>query len=390
VTDERVRVGDVLTLERRPVAIDPMREYELLGAYSWGKGLFRREPKSGTEVGSFRFFALEPADLVLSNIQAWEGAIGVADVADCAAIATHRFLTYVPADDRINTTWAKWFFLSEPGMALIRMASPGTTMRNRTLAIDRFEALEIPLPPIEAQLRVASRVDGVDIAATQLHQGIDRAAKLSDALGVSIAARTDIPEAVRQRAGWQRTRLGRVLEPASEKVRVEAGVVYPNVGVFSFGRGLFEKSPIDGSRTAATVLNRIHAGQFIYSRLFAFEGAYTFVRPEFDGFFVSNEFPSFNVDEGRLDVRWLATFLRSPDRWSELGGRSKGLGVRRQRVPVEAVLDFEVWLPPIETQREMVDAIDRVAQVELHRSAIEERINALVPAALNEAFAGVS
>jgi type I restriction enzyme S subunit len=52
---------------------------------------------------------------------------------------------------------------------------------------------------------------------------------------------------------------------------------YPNFGIYSFGRGLFRKSPIKGISTSAPTLFRVHAGDFIYSRLFAFEGAYGIV-----------------------------------------------------------------------------------------------------------------
>jgi hypothetical protein len=39
-------------------------------------------------------------------------------------------------------------------MRLIRQAAPGTTMRNRTLSIDRFELLKIPLPAVDEQRSV--------------------------------------------------------------------------------------------------------------------------------------------------------------------------------------------------------------------------------------------
>ena len=43
-------------------------------------------------------------------------------------------------------------------------------------------------------------------------------------------------------------------------------------------------------------LRRVKEGQFIYSRLFAFEGAYGMVTKEFDGAFVSQEYPTFKCD----------------------------------------------------------------------------------------------
>lgn len=180
------------------------------------------------------------------------------------------------------------------------------------------------------------------------------------------------------------------MQLADSPVRVEPDGSYPNVGIYSFGRGLFKKPDIDGSTTSATTLFRIKPGQFIYSRLFAFEGAYAYVSPEFEGHYVSNEFPAFETDPGQLEARWLAATLRSPEHWAKLGGLSKGLGVRRQRVPVEAVLDFEVWVPPITTQRGMFEAIDRIEKAGAARQAVLQRIDALLPAALNEAFAGVS
>ena len=57
------------------------------------------------------------------------------------------------------------------------------------------------------------------------------------------------------------------------------------------GRGVFDKPPIEGTRTSAKTLYRIRSRQFIYSRLFAFEGAYAAVPPRCDGRYVSNEFP---------------------------------------------------------------------------------------------------
>ncbi|MGO9297739.1 MAG: hypothetical protein ACLP52_28295 [Streptosporangiaceae bacterium] len=386
-----VRVGDVLLLERREVSIDAITDYTLIGVYSFGKGIFHREPKPGAELGSYRFFAIHPGDLVLSNIQAWEGAIARASERDTGTIGTHRFLTYLPTDkNRIDTGWARWFFLSEPGMRLILKAAPGTTVRNRTLAIDRFEALEIPLPPIEEQRRVAEHLNHIEAVAAELRHRAERAAELNSALAVSVATRPDLDGPGKSRAGWRRARLGSAMQLANSRVAVEADESYPNVGIYSFGRGLFKKPEIDGSLTSATALYRIKAGEFIYSRLFAFEGAYAYVPPEFNGYYVSNEFPAFETDPEQLDARWLASFLRSPDRWAELGGRSKGLGVRRQRVPVDAVLEYEVWLPPMTTQRAMVAAIDDLEKAAATRQAARQRVDALLPAALNEAFAEVN
>lgn len=381
-----VRVGDVLRLERRRVVIDPMEEYRLIGVYSFGKGIFHRDPVSGSELGDYRFFAIEAGDLVLSNIQSWEGAIGRARPEDSGTIGTNRFLTYVPVSQRIDTAWARWLFLSEPGMDLIRQAAPGTTMRNRTLAIKRFEALEIPLPPIEEQRRVARRLDSISSLRQEVDRRSSSANTMARALAISITNRPDMNVAAKARLGWTEIDLASVLTPATEPVDVEPDRSYPNLGIRSFGNGVFRKPDIDGGATSARSLHRVRAGQVIYSRLFAFEGAYGLVTPEFDGHFVSNEFPTFDVDADSVDAQWLVTYLRSPDRWRELAATSKGLGVRRRRVPVEAVLGYAVWLPPLLQQRAMVGLLDRLQLTSDARSAAQKRVEALLPSAVNLAF----
>lgn len=386
---ERVRVGDVLQLDRRPIQPDPTQEYTTIGIRSFGKGIFHYEPSLGSELGKLRFFEMRADCLVISNIKGWEGAIAVSAKLDEGCLASSRFLTYVPIDGRIDVRWARWFFLSEDGIELIQRASPGSADRNRTLAIERFEDLEIPLPPIDEQRRIAQYLDATAGASSTVAQLTRRAQELSDALAVSLSARPDLDEQERRSAGWQELELNSVMVQADNKVKVTPDGVYPNFGILSYGRGVFEKPDIDGSRTSAAVLNQVRSGQFIYSRLFAFEGAYAYVPPEFDGRFVSNEFPTFDPNPDLLDARWLANFMRSPSRWEELRGSSKGLGVRRQRVPVEAILSYRIWLPPIETQKAMVGAIERIESIQAARVDVDRRTAALVPAELNRAFAEI-
>ncbi len=187
---------------------------------------------------------------------------------------------------------------------------------------------------------------------------------------------------------WVATRFEDIMRLDLDEVAVEPDRTYPNVGVLSFGRGLFEKPPIDGAATSASRLYRIRAGQLIYSRLFAFEGAYAAVDPRFDGFFVSNEFPTFTLDEARVDIGFLAAYLRSPAIWEELAKGSKGLGLRRQRVHPETLLAHTISLPPIDEQRVIRLLIEKIDSVAMQHEKAASRIGALGVSALNSAFNG--
>lgn len=382
----RVRVGDVLELQRRPVQVDPAAEYEEIGIRSFGKGIFHKEPVSGVDLGNKRAFRIEPGDLVLSNVFAWEGGIAVASERESGKIGSHRFMTFTSTDERIDPAWAAWFFLSEPGLELIGKASPGSAGRNRTLAVERFANLEIPLPPIDEQRRIAYPLSRLRIAGGNLGTRVARAELLANALAVSSCARFDLPAEAKAEAGWRTVRLRSAMTLAQHPIAVDSSRQYPNLGIYSFGRGVFRKPEIDGGSTSAKTLYAVQGGQFIYSRLFAFEGAYAAVPPEYDGYYVSNEFPTFDPNPEMLDARWLASYLRTPARWSELAGSSKGLGVRRQRIPVDAILDYRVSLPPIEEQRAMVNQIEQLAIVQANHQQMRTRIESLLPSALNAEF----
>ncbi len=188
---------------------------------------------------------------------------------------------------------------------------------------------------------------------------------------------------------WITTPLHELLKPTVDGVTVDRLSEYPNIGVLNFGRGLFEKPPIDGGRTSARTLNRVRAGQFIYSRLSAFEGAYALVPERFDGFYVSNEFPTFDIATDRVDPRFLLGYFQSPETWNQLAVSSKGLGVRRQRVQPEALLAHAILLPSLPEQQRLAGVLDIVARVEEHRQEQAPAFAALRASILNRAFAGL-
>ncbi len=383
---QRVRVGDVLKLQRRQVSIDPTSEYKLIGVYSFGKGIFHRDPLRGADLGAYKYFEIHPGDLVLSNIQAWERAIAYATPVDQGTIGTHRFLSYIPIDGKIDTNWAHYFFLSKPGFALIEKAAPGSVTRNRTLAIARFENLEIPLPAMTDQRRVASKLDGLVSMSRKLRRLRQMAITKASALPAALAHRYDISDKQKRARGWLRIQGRDVLEEVRDEHYVDPTKTYPNIGILSFGRGLFEKPPIEGANTSAKKLYRIASGQFVYSRLFAFEGAYAAVPSRFHEYFVSNEFPAFNVDRSRVLVEYLNAHFRSPATWLELAAESKGLGVRRQRIHPATILKYQLWVPPIEEQKRIVKQLKRIAIFLNMRSASTPKAEVLETALINGAF----
>lgn len=384
---ERVQVGDVLRLERVPIEPDPRTAYVKIGIQSFGRGLFHYEAAPGSRLGRLRFFELQPDRLVISNIKGWEGAIAVSTEDERGCLASSRFLPYAPIDGRVDVRWAHWFFLSEPGLRLIQRASPGSADRNRTLAIKRFEALEIPLPSIEEQRHVASLLDA-------FRSGTDRMRTLSLWSGeLAIGIRSSLTlgggsRAASSQTGWRRIALGDALRINPDVTTVEPDSAYHIAGVYSFGRGMFERGVLDGSQTSYKALHRLRAGQVVMSRLKAWEGALAVVPREFDGWFLSPEFPTFDVDSEQLDPRFLQGVLASKPFWTLLRGASRGIGARRERVQAQRLLDQSIDIPTPEKQRDIAAQLELVENVATLAASHSERVSALTPSVVNRAFGG--
>ena len=77
-------------------------------------------------------------------------------------IGSHRFMTYVVDPEVADANYLRHYFLSERGLDQIRRASPGSAGRNRTLGIEAFQSLEVQLPPVEEQRKMAQRLDHVN------------------------------------------------------------------------------------------------------------------------------------------------------------------------------------------------------------------------------------
>jgi len=107
------------------------------------------------------------------------------------------------------------------------------------------------------------------------------------------------------------------------------------------------------------------------------------VPQRFDGFFVSNEFPTFDVDETLVDAPFLAAYFRSREVWDELARLSHGLGSRRQRVHPEEVLALEILLPPRDVQRAVVEQVERLGEARRLHVRVLDLVTALESAVVN-------
>jgi type I restriction enzyme, S subunit len=166
----KVKLGEVLRSIPRPVHVETDVIYREIGIRSHSKGVFHKNPVSGSELGDKKVFWVEPGDFVLNIVFAWEGAVAVLTEADAGMIGSHRFPTFRTDETRLDSHFLLAYFRTPEGRDLLGRVSPGGAGRNRTLSRTAFLQQHIPLPALSIQRSVVNRVQNIaaHVAQAQL------------------------------------------------------------------------------------------------------------------------------------------------------------------------------------------------------------------------------
>ncbi len=390
---ERVRIGDVLQLDRKPVQPDPSLEYVSIGIRSFGKGIFHYEPKLGSQLGRLRFFEVQPDRLIVSNIKGWEGAIAVSSETDRGCLASNRFLSYASIDNRIDVNWARWYFLSELGLEQIQRASPGSADRNRTLAIDRFEALEIPLPGIEQQRSMAEHLDQMRAISNQLSERHVTASKLAGALADSAASEVLMRG---MSSGWPLMPLTDIAEvnPKPDPLPHDEEVTFVPMAAVNADTGTITTHERRVNADVGGGHKQFRRGDIIFARITPSmqNGKSAIFQGNTNYGYGSTEF---HIIRPGLMVRpeWIHQVVRTRDFRNKAAERFTGTA-GQQRVPAKFLHEVRVPVPPLEVQESACAELALILDLSLTLRKVQRRSkelrSALEPAVLNRAFAGLS
>jgi type I restriction enzyme, S subunit len=377
-----VHLGEVLIEEKQRIGTYDASGLPLLGV-SNKNGLHRSvSPRIGD---MSRYLRVEKDWFAYNPMRINVGSIGCAETDSQTGVISPDYVVF-SCTDRIVPRLLFEFLKHRRGLRAINAATAGS-VRER-LYFESLARIQFPLPPLPEQQRVVARIEELVGQIQEARRLREQSGENIAALLVAMAHRHDLDEAAKSASGWRKLPLAECIHVVDDLHRVSVDGSYPNLGIYSFGRGLFPKPPIEGVATSAAVLRQVKAGQFIYSRLFAFEGAYGIVTDEYDGSYVSAEYPTFECDPAVVRIEFLEAYFKAPSIWKEVAVGSKGLGDRRQRVQPAQVLEHRAWIPPMALQSQLAKVRAEVdALRNLHAEATAE-LNALLPAILDRAFKG--
>lgn len=380
MTTTKVRIGDVLELNRTPISLDEKAEYRAIGIRSFGKGVFEYPPVAPEELSKLRYFTFPSGALALSNIKAWEGAIAVTHGHTEGAVASNRFLFYTEKSSEVHVPYFRYYFLSERGLHQIRQASPGSADRNRTLGIKNFESIEVPLPDLDEQRRIAAKLDSFS-------RKIDIISDSRSRMGQTY---TDLAESLVNElvSGSERcTPIGELFELNRSEIDIDPDKGYRAVGVRSFGNGLIRYSPVPGNELSKLSYFSFPENALVLSNIKAWEGAIALTSEHENNYVASNRFLFYTPVSEDVDLSYIRHYLLSRRGLEQVGKASPGAADRNRTLGRKSFERMQVPLPDIGEQRKASKILDSVAQ-RLGRRGDGTHLKALRSSLLNAAFSG--
>jgi len=379
-----VALGDVLRQRKEFITIDDTQQYKRCRVQLHARGVVLRDLVFGSDIKTKKQQVCRASEFLVAEIDAKVGGFGlVPDELDGAVVSSHYFLYEI---DRtvLEPRYLDHYCRTERFRAQVE--AQGSTNYAAIRPTDVL-AYTIPLPPVREQQAIVARLDALAEKTRQVEAHLEAAERDSLRLLVTLATRRDLSDEQRRALGWRPGTIADIAALALDPDPVKTDRSYPNVGILSYARGLFGKVPIDGAATSAKTLYRIRSGQFIYSRLFAFEGAYALVSEEFDGCYVSNEFPTFDVNRDLASSKFLMALFMTEADWQEMRASTKGVGDRRLRIQPDHILARQIWIPPSQELRRIDSMFDQHLALKAKHAAIRQANAALLPATLERIFA---
>lgn len=280
--------------------------------------------------------------------------------------------------DRVMARYA-YYYLSACKDSILIPLMQGTA--NMSMKIADIVGVSISLPPLNEQRALVDRFDALAEKARQVETHLETIERISSSLLLSLHHRL---------AGDRRVQLGDVLELMELPEPVTPAGNYPQVGVRSFGGGLFSKAAVAGTDTSYKTFNRLYEGAIVLSQVKGWEGAIARCPKELDGWFVSPEYRTFRCKPGLASDEYFGELVRREWFWSQLQDATRGVGARRERTRPEQFLRIELPMPHFDDQLRIAQIFKKQAPFKAKHTAIREANAALLPATLERVFSSAA
>jgi type I restriction enzyme S subunit len=155
---------DLVSLREPDISVNPEETYRFAGIYSFGRGMFKGQYRTGTEFSYTKLTRLKTNNFVYPKLMAWEGALTIVPPKCENLVVSPKFPVFEVNQEKVLPETLDVYFKFSDVWSLLSGASTGTNVRRRRLNPSDFLAFEMPLPSMKTQILLREVSQRVNIA----------------------------------------------------------------------------------------------------------------------------------------------------------------------------------------------------------------------------------
>jgi type I restriction enzyme, S subunit len=367
----------LLTYLDKRIELQDMGEYITITIRRGHGGLEEREKLFGHQIKTKKQFRLIPGSFIISRVQCWHQAYAmVPDNLPSNMIASTNYDQFAISPD-VDHRFFWWLSHSPAFTDSVRSSASGVVIEKMVFNREGWLEKTIPLPPLPEQRRIVAKIEVLAAKIAEARSLRHKAAEETEALVTSLHVKL---------AGKRQRELREVVVLDEDLVPVIPGEEYPQVGIKSFGAGLFKKSATKATDTTYKTFNRLYPGALVLSQVKGWEGAIAVAGDDLAGWFVSPEYRTFRCIVTEASPDYLAALVRTEWFWTRLQTATRGVGARRERTRPEQFLSIKIPMPDVNQQKSALAVFKRLDALKGLQSETATELDALLPAILDRAF----
>ncbi|GAA5497477.1 hypothetical protein Rhal01_03673 [Rubritalea halochordaticola] len=169
---EYVPMSELVEWRSPDTEVVESESYTFAGVYSFGRGVFRKEAKTGLDFSYERLTKLRAGEFTYPKLMAWEGALGIVPE-DCdGCFVSPEFPVFTVDQSRVFPEILDIHFRSPSVWKKLADISTGTNVRRRRLNPKAFLGYEFPLPPMQTQQRIAALYNKMNQKAAEAQRSL--------------------------------------------------------------------------------------------------------------------------------------------------------------------------------------------------------------------------
>jgi type I restriction enzyme S subunit len=204
-----VPLSEVLVQDKEYITELEPRLYPKLSVKLYGKGVVLDEPTDGATVRMKRHQLAKSGQVILSEIWAKRGAIGIVPDEGKGALVTSHFFLFDIDESRLLRSYMRWLLTANYFEPVLGEKARGTT-GYAAVRPEHFLACKIPLPPLGEQRRIVARIEELAALIEEAHGLRVKAREEAEALLTS--ALREVLCGLDQDHSCEKTELGSIAE----------------------------------------------------------------------------------------------------------------------------------------------------------------------------------